>query len=161
MSQSDKSILDRIIGGFIGALILIACFVLFVNVVLRALGYSLKWAEELTRYIIVWVTFIGGSMCIQDGTHVGIDVLPSRLGPKGKLILSIIINLISLAFVAVMAYLGVEMVMQAIRFRQITAAMMIPMAVPYLGVPVGCALMSIRYIQQIHLSIKALGRKEA
>ena len=111
MSQSDKSILDRIIGGFIGALILIACFVLFVNVVLRALGYSLKWAEELTRYIIVWVTFIGGSMCIQDGTHVGIDVLPSRLGPKGKLILSIIINLISLAFVAVMAYLGVEMVM--------------------------------------------------
>ncbi|MGH0051861.1 MAG: TRAP transporter small permease [Sphaerochaetaceae bacterium] len=160
MSKTKVNVLNKLIGWFVGMLVLIACFVLFINVVLRALGYSLKWAEELTRYLIVWITFVGASMCVEDGSHVGIDVLPSRLGARGKLVLSIVINLIGVAFTAVMTYLGIKMVNQAIHFHQRTAAMMISMAIPYIGVPVGCGLMVVRYIQQIWYSINALLGKE-
>jgi len=100
-------------------------------------------------------------MCVQDGSHVGIDVLPSRLGEKGKLVLSIIINLVCMAFTAVITYLGIKMVSQALNYNQKTPALMISMAVPYIGVPVGCALMVVRYVQQIWNSIIALRGKEA
>ncbi len=161
MNKTKKSLLDKLVGWFIGILVLVACFILFLNVVLRELGYSLKWAEELTRFLIVWITFIGASMCVQDGSHVGIDVLPSRLGEKGKLVLSIIINLVCMAFTAVITYLGIKMVSQALNYNQKTPALMISMAVPYIGVPVGCALMVVRYVQQIWNSIIALRGKEA
>ena len=160
MATVKKSLLDKLIEVFVSILILAGCLVLFINVVLRALGYSLKWAEELTRYLIVWVTFIGGSLCVRDGSHVGVDVLMQKLGEKGKTRLSIIINLICLAFMAVMTYLGVQMVLQAVHFKQITPALLIPMAVPYLAIPVGSLLMVLRYIQLIWALLKDLKGKE-
>ena len=161
MSKTKRKFLDKIIEWFVGILVLFACFILFINVVLRVMGYSLKWAEELTRYLIVWITFVGASLCVEDGSHVGIDVLPSRLGPRGRLILSIVVNLICIVFTVVMTYMGIKMVSQALHFNQRTAAMMIPMAVPYIGVPVGCCLMVVRYIQQIWHSVNVLLEKEA
>jgi len=36
---------------------------------------SLSWSEELARYLMVWATFIGASIGVKRGSHVGVEAL--------------------------------------------------------------------------------------
>ena len=61
----------------VGTGVLAATFLIFYNVILRQFSArSLAWAEELTRYIMIWVTFFGANLCIQNNVHV-IHTYPS------------------------------------------------------------------------------------
>ncbi len=57
--------------------------IVFVNVIARYFfNTSFSWSEELARYIIVWVSFLGVSSCARFDAHVKVDLLPNLL--KGK-----------------------------------------------------------------------------
>jgi hypothetical protein len=43
------------------------------------LNHSLFWSEELARYILVWLTFLGASVAYRRGVHPRIDLFVSRL----------------------------------------------------------------------------------
>lgn len=55
---------------------------IFGNVVLRyAFNSGITVSEELSRWLFVWLTFLGGVCALRDGQHLGTDVLLSRLSP--------------------------------------------------------------------------------
>ncbi len=57
----------------------------FTNVVLRyAFNSGITVSEELSRWLFVWVTFIGAIVAMQEGAHLGTDMLVSRLSVRGK-----------------------------------------------------------------------------
>ena len=60
--KSFNNILSKIEQYFIGILLLAIAFILFINVVLKIFGSSLVWSEEVARYAIVWLTFVGSSV---------------------------------------------------------------------------------------------------
>ena len=70
------------------------------------LNYSLFWSEELARYILVWLTFLGTSAAYYRHAHPGVDILYSRLPSSGKRVLSVIIDIISIGFFCIMVYFG-------------------------------------------------------
>lgn len=77
------NVLKNIEYGIVGTGILFMSFLIFANVLLRAIiNDSLMWAEELTRYILIWVTCIGSDLCIRAGSHVRMDLLHIKLPPK-------------------------------------------------------------------------------
>jgi TRAP-type C4-dicarboxylate transport system permease small subunit len=41
-------------------------------------------SEELSRWLFVWLTFLGAIIGLRDNAHLGTDMLVSRLGPLGK-----------------------------------------------------------------------------
>lgn len=52
----------------------------FGNVVLRyAFNSGLTISEELSRWLFVWVTFLGAIVAMKEGAHLGSDTLVSRL----------------------------------------------------------------------------------
>jgi TRAP-type C4-dicarboxylate transport system permease small subunit len=52
----------------------------FVNVVLRfTTDRSLLWVEEVSRYLLIWLTFLGGGPVLRYGGHLGIDTLQEAL----------------------------------------------------------------------------------
>ena len=54
----------------------IASFLITLQVVLRyVFNYSLSWGEEVTRYAIVWMSFVGAGMGIRKGAHICVDLL--------------------------------------------------------------------------------------
>lgn len=71
-------------------LVLVACLVLMVlmvfgNVALRYLFNSgIMVSEELSRFLFVWLTFIGAVIAMREGSHLGVDTLVSRLSRGGK-----------------------------------------------------------------------------
>jgi TRAP-type C4-dicarboxylate transport system permease small subunit len=67
--------------------LLLALMVLLVfgNVVLRyAFDSGITVSEELSRWLFVWMTFLGAVVAIKEHGHLGTDMLVSRLPKAGK-----------------------------------------------------------------------------
>jgi len=68
------------------ALLAIMVALVFGNVVLRYLFNSgITVAEELSRWLFVWLTFLGSIYALRENQHLGTDVLVARLGRNGRL----------------------------------------------------------------------------
>ena len=68
------------------AIIMVLMVVLvFGNVFMRyALNSGFTISEELSRWLFVWMTFLGAVVALRDNGHLGTDMLVGRLGPAGK-----------------------------------------------------------------------------
>jgi TRAP-type C4-dicarboxylate transport system permease small subunit len=83
----DKAI-DRVCGLF--AILMVACLaamvvMVFGNVVLRyGFNSGITVSEELSRWLFVWMTFLGAIVAVRKHTHLGTDALIARLPPAGK-----------------------------------------------------------------------------
>lgn len=122
---------------------------------------SLDWAEEFARYGIVWVTFVGASVCIYKGAHIGVDAITAFLPKKGKNILSSIVILISIIFTALFTYQAFKITYRVYSTGQISSTLGVPMIYIYGAMPLGGLLMLIRYSEKLVDSIKCIrGGKE-
>jgi TRAP-type C4-dicarboxylate transport system permease small subunit len=87
METMDRFI-DRLCG-FFGLLMVVALafmvVMVFGNVVLRyGFNSSIAISEELSRWLFVWLTFIGAIVAVRRRLHLGSDLLVSRLSPGGR-----------------------------------------------------------------------------
>ncbi len=69
----------------------------FGNVVLRyAFNSSITVSEEVSRWLFVWITFLGAVVAVREHTHLGTDVVVSRLPPAGKKVCFVLAQLLML-----------------------------------------------------------------
>ena len=75
----------RLIGYLIAAALLVMVALVFGNVVMRyAFNSGFTVSEELSRWLFVWLTFLGAVVALRDNAHLGTDMLVGKLGPLGK-----------------------------------------------------------------------------
>lgn len=130
----------------VGVIILAATYILFQGVVLRyVFNFAFSWTEEVVRYSIVWLVFLGGSIAARRGAHIAMDIAVVYLPPRAKLSLTGVASAIACFFTLVMTYYGALLTRSIWAYGQLSPAAMIPMAIPFAAIPVGCALMSIRF----------------
>ena len=68
-----------------GLCVAIMVVLVFGNVVLRYTANSgITVSEELSRWLFVWLTFMGAVVALREHGHLGTDVLVSRLPAAGK-----------------------------------------------------------------------------
>lgn len=129
-----------------GTLILGGVIVLFWNIIMRAFHAASSWAEEAIRYSIIWVTFLGSSQCAKLGNHVGIDLVVQMMPEKVQRYFNALSQFIAAIFVAACVYAGWQAMDLVITTSQKSIAMQMPMWIVYICVPLGCALMAIRFV---------------
>jgi TRAP-type transport system small permease protein len=75
----------RAIDVMIAAALAVMVVLVFGNVVLRyALNSGIAVSEEVSRWLFVWLCFMGAVVAMKDGAHLGTDMLVSRLPLAGK-----------------------------------------------------------------------------
>lgn len=75
----------RWIGYLIAAALALMVVLVFGNVVMRyGFNSGFTISEELSRWLFVWVTFLGAVAALRDNAHLGTDMLVGKLGPTGK-----------------------------------------------------------------------------
>ena len=83
-----KKLLDgycRLIEWLLIALLASMVVLVFGNVLMRyAFNSGITVSEELARWFFVWLTFLGAAVAVHERSHLGSDMLTSRLGPLGK-----------------------------------------------------------------------------
>lgn len=130
-----------------GLLLLAATIVLFINVIARyAFHNASTWAEEAIRYAIVWVTFFGGSICVRNKMHVGIDIFVMYAPKTLRRILSAFAQFSGAVFTAFVTYYGWQITLLVVETAQKSPAMLMPMWMVYISMPIGSALMTIRFL---------------
>lgn len=113
------------------ALALMAIFV-FGNVILRYFFHSgLTWAEEISRFLFIWLIFLGAILAFKDNEHLGIDTLVTRLSLKGKKVLFIINNII--IFITLIMLLDGTWNLVLMNVDQSSPALQIPYAYVYIS----------------------------
>ena len=73
-----------------------------------ALNQSLFWSEELARYLLVWLTFLGATVAYRRKVHPGIDVLFARMAPAMQKASAVLTHVASMALFAVMILYGYQ-----------------------------------------------------
>ena len=77
----------------------------FGNVVLRyGFNESIISSEELSRFLFIWITFLGAIVAMRDNAHLGLDSVVRKLGLGGKKIAFALSNLLMLGCCALMFY---------------------------------------------------------
>ncbi len=121
----------------------------FANVALRFLtDQSILWVEEVSRYLMIWLTFLGSGIVLRYGAHVAIETLAQSLPGAAAAIRGAVLAVL-LAFFATMIWLGARYAM--LTWDQTTPVLGIPIGAVYLAMPIGFALMI------VHLALMAAG----
>ncbi|MGK7653881.1 TRAP transporter small permease [Roseovarius sp. B08] len=107
-------------------------------------AHSLPWADEVARYLMIWLTFTGAGLILRIGGHVAITNLQDSLPSAGQKILRALIVLILLAFFGYMVYVGWQYA-QRMQF-QVTPALRLPFLYVYAAMPVGFALLIVHLL---------------
>lgn len=75
----------QFIGYLIAAALAGMVALVFGNVFMRyAFNSGFTVSEELSRWLFVWLTFLGAVIALRDKAHLGTDMLVGRMGAKGK-----------------------------------------------------------------------------
>jgi TRAP-type C4-dicarboxylate transport system permease small subunit len=136
-------------------LILIMCVSVFAQVLFRyVFAVPLSWTEELSRYSLIWLTFISGALCIRTNSHFVIDIVLNKLPVSPRLVLQILIFGAMAAFASVMLYTGIE-ILPVINY-QVSPALRISMGYIYLAIPFGSFLMLFHILCAIGQRIRCL-----
>ena len=80
------------------------------------LNDSPGWTEEIARYLLIGVTFIGSVTAMRKGTHIAVEVLFNYLPPRGRHQLLLAIDLIVALFCVFLAITAAELSLRTNQF---------------------------------------------
>lgn len=149
LSKFNRTI-EGIIKPLISIALLIITLILCFNVASRyVFGFSLKWAEELANYTIIYITFFGAVSCLPLNMHISMDAVVDKIGPKLKGVLEKINATIGILFSFALSIYGYQLVFFVVEKGQVSPAMMIPMVVPYMAIPTASLLLGLEFLEKL------------
>lgn len=121
-------------------------FIVFLQFFTRyVMNDSLAWTEEIARYGLMLVVFVGGAMVTRRNTHIAVELLYNLMKPSlFRRALLALVDVIKLAFIAFLAYISVT-ITERMGIQRMTV-FDLSMGYVYGGVAVGCFLMLYRQI---------------
>jgi len=121
-------------------------FVVFLQFFTRyVLNDSLAWTEEIARYLLMTVTFVGGGMAVRKVTHIHVEFLYVYMPRAVARAASMLVEAIRIGFFAYATYLS--WFVTEIMTNQRMVVIDIPMAWIYAPCMIGLAVMTLRSIQ--------------
>lgn len=130
------------------------------NVILRyAFNSGLDISEEVTRFIFVWLTFLGGIIALKDGVHLGVDTFVRRL-PKPARFLCYWLSHALMLWCCWLIWKG-SWELTKNNLHNVAAISGIPVAAMYVSGLVAAALMALILIGNLWRSLRGDLREEA
>lgn len=133
--------LEKILAIILGLVMLVSLAAgVFFRYVLKS---PLHWSDETAIFVLVWLTFIGGSMSIKMGKTATITIFVDRLKGSLKRFFMGLSFLLIFVFSAYLLYLSVIWLSSPNILVQRSSSMNMPMIYAYLSVPVSFLFISI------------------
>jgi len=108
---------------------------------------DLSWAQELCIYLFIWMAKFGAAYGVRTGIHVGVDVLVRRMEARRARKVVLFGLLAGAFFTATIANFGLHFVDGVWQSGSRSNDLEAPMWFVYLAIPLGSALMCLRFLQ--------------
>jgi len=137
--------LQRWLGNCCAALLVLQVAVVLWGVITRyVFDNQAGWTEELARYLLIWVSLLGGAYATAQRKHIAIQLLPDRLTPPQRKLLYRLIDVLVLFFaMVVLVGGGSYYVYVSLSLGQRAPSLGIPVGYLYLVVPLSGVLVSL------------------
>jgi TRAP-type C4-dicarboxylate transport system permease small subunit len=127
---------------FCSAALLAMVIIIFALVISRYFfSYSFVWAEEVVRYMMIWIALLGSAILIHKRDHIRLDFVIKLFGPKMQILIEILFNIAELLFLFVLITKGVTWA-NSMKIS-LTPALQISLFWPSLIIPLSAVLMAL------------------
>lgn len=129
-----------------------------VRLALDALGanFSVPWTEELSRYMMVWLIFLGAAYACRRAQLISLTIVVDRLPARAQAAAMAACALVCVAFYALLVQVGI--VAFRTGFIEMSPVLQFPKAYVYAAMPVGAAAMIINTLACLAESRGWIGR---
>ncbi len=143
-----SDIIDKQISLLVVALMFFLALLLGVSVFYRyVLNDSIYWSNEVARYMLAYIVFLGSTMAHKHKAHIRIDMVWSYLSKQKQRVTEITIALLFIAF-WVLILLGCIKLFPLF-MMQTTATLQIPFAIPFASLPISAIIWIIYSINDV------------
>jgi C4-dicarboxylate transporter, DctQ subunit len=144
-------LLERLEEGLIALLLTVMTLITFSQVVARyVFNFSFVWALELNTFLFAWLIFLGAAYGVREGAHIGVDALVKSLSPARARVVAIAAALMCMVYAAILVIGGWIYVAKMIQVGIMAEDLPIPQWVPRLVLPIGGALLFLRFGQVLY-----------
>ena len=136
VSDALDKICSVLIVIMLGAMVLVTG----AQIVCRTWFTALSWSDEVTRYLLIWSTFLGASVVYRHSGHISItlvqDLVPARLGKAMRVLVHVVCFAL---FTVLLLYSG----RYCMKLNKTATALPIKMKYIYLCIPISMAIMMV------------------
>ena len=139
--------LDRIARFLLFMAIVAMTFFITIQIIFRVFFTALSWTEELSRYLLVWSSFIGASVAFKKGAHISVSFVIDRLQPTHRKALQFLSMGLMAIFFLVSIWYG--FLLMKLQVFQISPAMGLKMRYVYTIIPVSFIVMFVHLLHEV------------
>ena len=150
-----RKVADALIVVLFAALVVLV----LIQVFTRTFHMSQTWIDEISKFVFVWLTYLGGSVTVSRGMNITFDLILESVKGKTFKVLFTLVNICTLIFLVAMLVLGSQ---NAWANRVQTSTMTnVNMGLMNLAIPIGCVLMIGAQIEYYFRTLKEREEEEA
>lgn len=118
------------------------------------LNEPLFWAGEVSIFLLIYITFLGGSLGLKYKMQASVSIVTDYLPEKVKKIVFIVGHLFMLLFMAIILFYCFKWISSPNVAIQKSSALLLPMWIPYTIIPVGFSFATIHILNNLLEIIK-------
>jgi C4-dicarboxylate transporter, DctQ subunit len=147
--QRAVKVLEKAEDSIVILAVILALSLCCIQVIARyVFNYPLSWPEELGRYLIILIVYVGASIALRKKSHIAVDIIPTFF-PSSRNILDFVSTISGIVFSLLIIIYGMQFVRSLIISGQIAITLKIPMFIVYSVLPLGGVLLLLHYILKI------------
>lgn len=127
-----------------------------VQVFTRFMHMSQVWIDETSKFVFVWLTYLGGAITVRKGANITFDLILEGVKGKTYTVLFTLVNIVCVVFLVWLTYLGLQTAWA--NRVQLSTMIRVNMGLMNLAIPIGCILMVIAQVEYYFTTLKS--RKE-
>lgn len=135
-----SDVLDKICSVLIVVMLGAMVIITGLQIVCRTWFTALSWSDEITRYLLVWSTFLGASVVYRHGGHISVTLLQDAVNPKIAKVLRVAVHVICFVLFTVLCYFST---IYCIKLKKTATAMPIKMKYIYACIPISMLIMMV------------------
>ena len=119
----------------------------FLAAITRTFERPIVWSVDLAQLLFIWISMLGADIALKNKAHVGVDMLVRKFPDKLNRAITLCTYLLSIAFLAFMAYWGVRLCIG--NYLRTYQTMGVSYSFGTAAIPVGAVCMILTFLEQL------------
>ncbi len=132
--------LDKACGMLIVIMLGLMVVITTLQIICRTWFTALSWSDEVTRYLLIWSTFLGAGCVYRHSGHISVTVIQEMLPKRIEKALRVAVHVICMVLFAVLLYYSAR---YCGKLNKTATALPIKMKYIYLCIPISMGIMVI------------------
>ncbi|MYL32102.1 TRAP transporter small permease subunit [Pontibacillus yanchengensis] len=109
----------------------------------------LSWAGEISVFLLIWISFIGGSLGLKYKSQAAVTIVVEYIPENIKRMVMIVGHICMLLFLFILIYYSFTWILSPSVSYQKSTTLLVPMWIPYMAVPLGLTFAAVHLLSNL------------